>query len=266
MCFSTDSSAIYDKVHNLFCTLGHPMHLIWPSPRHFFMFLLPWTPKSYSQGLPKPFRTIPGKNPKIFREARPTRPGYPDISALVLASGATPGPESTPPRNSLPGDALTIPFGAVRTPIRPGTLLWAGHGLMCPGPFLPKPRAYVPRTPPGQAKPLWALIGNWHRNMDRDGHMDRDRHRPCIQFLELVPKGKWAPAKWAWAQQPRAQTGPGPNRPGPNGPGPKQARAQMGPGPNGPGSKRAQAQTGPGPNGPGPKWAQAQMGRGRAKN
>ena len=211
--------------------------------------------------LPRPSQAIPdhsGKNPDfVSRKFGPTRPRYPDISALVLASGAKPGPESIPPRNSLPGDALKIPFGAVRGPIRPGTLLWAGHGLMCPGPFLPKPRAYGPRTPPGQAKPLWALIGNWHRNMDRDGHMDRDRHRPCIQFLELVPKGKWARAKRA-----RAQTGLGPNGPGSNGPGPKRARAQTGPGPtglgpNGPGPKRAWAQTGPGPNGPGPKWARA---------
>ena len=120
---------------------------------------------------------------------------------------------------------------------------------MGPGPFLPEPRAHGPSTPPGQAKPLWALIGNWHRNMDRERHMDRDRHRPCIQFWELVPKGKWARAKRA-----RAQTGLGPNGPGSNGPGPKRARAQTGPGPNGPGPKRARAQMGPGPNGPGPNW------------
>ena len=182
-----------------------------------------------------PFREKSGKFPK----SGPTRPGYPVITAPLLAPGAKPGPESTPPRNSLPGDALKIPFGAVRGPIRPGTLLWAGHGPMGPEPFLPKPRAHGPRTPPGQAKPLWALIGNWYRNRDRDRHMDRDRHGPCIQFLELVPKGKWARArarakrarakrarakraraKWArakWVGQTGQSQMGRPNGPGPNG-------------------------------------------------
>ena len=213
-----------------------------PAPGIFLFVCSPGPPNHTPKAFPshsRPFR----ENPEIFRKAGPTRPGYPDISALVLASGAKPGPESTPPRNSLPGDAFKIPFGAVRGPIRPGTLLWAGHGLMCPGPFLPKPRAYGSRTPPGQAKPLWALIGNWHRNMDRDRHMDKDRHRPCIQFLELVPKGKWARAKRARAQTGLGPNGPSSNRPSPNGPGPKRARAQTGLGPNGPG--------------PGPKWARA---------
>ena len=143
---------------------------------------------------------------------------------------AKPGPESTPPRNSLPGGCPQNPIWSREGPNQAGD---PGHGPMCPGPFLLKPMAYGPRTLPGQAKPLWALIGNWHRNeVDRDRHMDRDRHWPCIQFLELVPNGKWA----------RAQTGLGPNGPGSNGPGPKRARAQMGTGPNG-----------PGPHGPGPE-------------
>ena len=79
----------------------------------------------------------------------------------------------------------------------------AGHGPRAP--HLPKPRAHGPRTPPGQAKPLWALIGNWYRNKDRDRHMDRHMHKPCIQFLELVPKGKWARARAKRAQAKRAR-------------------------------------------------------------
>ena len=82
-----------------------------------------------------------------------------------------------------------------------------------------------------------------------------------IQFLELVPKGKWARAR-ARARAKRAgQTGQGqkgrPNGPGPNGPA-KRARAkwagQMGQGQMG-------RPNGPGPNGPAKrakaKWAGA---------
>ena len=93
---------------------GNPKH----APKTYTLRLPPRPTNNIPPGLLRPFPTISGKVQKI----RPAPPGPPLIFTHPGPPLAPPPLPHAPPRDSLPGDALGSPFGAVRGPIRPGTL------------------------------------------------------------------------------------------------------------------------------------------------